>query len=122
MQGVGLITLHQIYKIFKTKNYDLLTKIVADKRYNVEQQDSKAELPTNILEGKTFVFTGSLTQPRTFYEAMVQKLGGEVRNSVTKNVSYVVTEDTTFNSKKLLSAKKLNIPIINEKAFIELCK
>ena len=122
VQGVGLITLHQIYKIFKTKNYELLTKIVTDQRYKVEQQDPKAELPTNVLEGKTFVFTGALTQSRNFYEAMVQKLGGEVRNSVTKNVSYVVTEDTTFNSKKLLSAKKLNIPIINEKAFTDLCK
>lgn len=73
------------------------------------------------LAGKSFCFTGELlTIKRADAEAMVKKAGGSVKSSVNKDLSYLVTNDTTSGSSKNKKAATLNIPIINEKEFLAL--
>ena len=75
------------------------------------------------LSGKSFCFTGELnTMKRADAEALVKKNGGSIKSSVTKDLSYLVTNDTTSGSSKNVKAAKFGIPIIDEKAFLELVK
>ena len=47
---------------------------------------------------------------------------GSGKSSVTKDLSYLVTNDTTSGSSKNQKAAKLGIPVISEKDFLELLK
>ena len=75
------------------------------------------------LSGLSFCFTGELkTMKRQDAESLVKKNGGSSKSSVTKDLSYLVTNDTTSGSSKNLKAQKLGIKIINEEEFLELLK
>ena len=53
------------------------------------------------LAGKSFCFTGELvTMKRADAEQLVKKNGGTIKSSVTKDLSYLVTNDTTSGSSK----------------------
>lgn len=74
-----------------------------------------------LLEGKSFCFTGELvTMKRSDAEALVKENGGSVKSSVTKDLSYLVTNDTSSGSSKNQKAAKLSIPVITEKEFLSL--
>lgn len=98
---------------------------------NAEEMKSLITSGTIILEaegqgslsGKSFCFTGELhSMKRADAEALVKKNGGSIKSSVTKELSYLVTNDTTSGSSKNVKAAKFNIPIIDENAFLELVK
>lgn len=98
---------------------------------NAEEMKSLISSGTIILEaegqgslsGKSFCFTGELhSMKRADAEALVKKNGGSIKSSVTKDLSYLVTNDTTSGSSKNVKAAKFNIPIIDENAFLELVK
>lgn len=98
---------------------------------NAEEMKSLITSGTIILEaegqgslsGKSFCFTGELhSMKRADAEALVKKNGGSIKSSVTKDLSYLVTNDTTSGSSKNVKAAKFNIPIIDENAFLEFVK
>ncbi len=73
------------------------------------------------LAGKSFCFTGELrTMNRLTAEKMVKELGATCKSSVTRDLSYLVTNDTESGSSKNLKAKKLGIPVISEDEFIKI--
>lgn len=73
------------------------------------------------LAGKSFCFTGELkSMKRADAETMVKAAGGSCKSSVTKDLSYLVTNDTTSGSSKNQKAAKYGIPIINEEEFLAL--
>jgi DNA ligase (NAD+) len=79
------------------------------------------EAGVGLLAGKSFCFTGELvTMKRADAEQLVKKNGGSIKSSVTKDLSYLVTNDTSSGSSKNVKAAKLGIPVIDEKQFIEL--
>ena len=80
---------------------------------------AKPELSTRtqILEGKTFVLTGSLetlTRPRA--KELIQKLGGRVSSSVSSKTDYLVAGPGAGS--KLKTAQQLSIKILSEKEFL----
>ena len=74
---------------------------------------------SNKLEGKSFVFTGSLAN-RTREEAgeIVQQHGGQIVSSVSKKTSYVVVGSDPGS--KHDKAKELGVPILSEVEFEKL--
>ena len=79
------------------------------------------EVGGGLLAGKSFCFTGELvTMKRSDAEQLVKKNGGNIKSSVTKDLSYLVTNDTASGSSKNVKAAKLGIPVIDEKQFLEL--
>ena len=68
-----------------------------------------------------FVITGKLTvyKNRDELVAKIKSLGGSVVSSISKNTSYLINNDVNSTSSKNLNAKKLGIPIISEKDFLE---
>jgi len=78
----------------------------------------------NIVEKKvaanqsTFLFTGTLSQPRSIFEDKAIKAGHKVTKGISRGVTYLVAGEKAGS--KLQKAKELNIRIINESSFIEL--
>ena len=73
------------------------------------------------LEGKSFCFTGELvTMKRQDAEQLVKQNGGVCKSSVTKDLTYLVTNDTTSGSSKNVKAAQLGIPVITEEQFLKL--
>ena len=81
-----------------------------------------AEAVPASLKGKVFVITGSLKtyKNRAELQSIIEKMGGKVTGSVSKNTSYLINNDTTSSSSKNLAAQKLSIPIISEAEFNEM--
>jgi len=71
------------------------------------------------LDGKNFVITGSLPESRSKIEELIKSLGGKSQSSVTKNTHFLLKGSNKEGglSKKEKTAKKLNIPILDWKAF-----
>ncbi|HON89388.1 MAG TPA: NAD-dependent DNA ligase LigA [Spirochaetia bacterium] len=75
------------------------------------------------LQGLSFCFTGELkTMKRAEAESLVRQYGGTVKSSVTKDLSYLVTNDPNSGSSKNMQAKKLGIPVISEDNFLLMIK
>ena len=74
-----------------------------------------------LLAGKSFCFTGELhSMKRADAEKLVKKNGGSTKSSVTKDLTYLVTNDKESGSSKNVKAAKLGIPVINEEEFLKL--
>ncbi len=71
------------------------------------------------LDGKTFVFTGSLDDfTRSEAKQAVQARGGKVSSSVSGNTDYVVAGESPGS--KLDDAERLGVSILSEEEFTEL--
>ena len=82
----------------------------------------KVEVPKSLLlQGKTFVFTGALTQfSRNEAKEMAEAHGGRASGSVSKNTDFVVAGPGAGS--KLKKATELDIPIISETEFLDMLK
>lgn len=79
----------------------------------------KKEKSMSNVAGKKFVMTGKAPVGRNEITEMITEKGGIVKNSVTKDTDYLVTEDTTSGSIKNTKAQKLGVTLIN---FADLCE
>lgn len=70
---------------------------------------------TGPLTGKTFVITGSFSQPRDAIKFQIEDLGGKVSSSVSSNTTYVLVG--TDPGSKAEKAAELGIPILTEGDF-----
>ncbi len=77
---------------------------------------------SNILDGKTFVVTGSVNhyKNRDELKADIVAHGGTVVGSVSSKTNYLINNDINSTSSKNKKAKSLNIPIITENEFIKM--
>lgn len=80
--------------------------------------EKPAEKASNKLAGKVFCFTGKACLPRPQLQAMAEANGGKCASSVSKNTSYLVTDDTDTGSSKNKKAKELGIPILTSEEFL----
>jgi len=87
----------------------------------VMESRSALSAPSNLpLAGKTFVLTGTLpTLTREQATARIEALGGKVTSSVSKKTDFVLAGDEAGS--KLDKARQLQVPIINEAAFLKMC-
>jgi DNA ligase (NAD+) len=116
IDGFGLEMHNAIMKF----DYEIADLIFS--KYLKIQEITKEEISSSAtLEGITVVITGKLTEykNRSALQSDIESRGGKVVGSVSKNTDYLINNDNTSSSAKNLSAKKLNIPILTEKDFIE---
>jgi len=83
---------------------------------NPEHTEKKAE--KRPLEGLTFVITGTLPKPRKEVEEEIERLGGHVGSSVSKNTDYLIVGEEPGS--KLQKAKELGIKTITYEEFLKL--
>lgn len=70
------------------------------------------------LAGKSALFTGTLSMPRHEAQNLFEKAGGKVKNSVGKNLDYVVVGESPGT--KMEKALALGLNILNEQQFLDL--
>jgi DNA ligase (NAD+) len=86
----------------------------------IEEEDRAGEVgASRPLEGKTFVFTGGLSNfTREAAERRIEQLGGRATSSVSKQTDYVVAGADAGS--KLDQAKKLGVTVLDEEGFVQL--
>jgi DNA ligase (NAD+) len=116
VRDIGPVVAQSIYSFFRNKrNLDFIEKLMKVGVKIVEKK--KPEKQT--LKGLIFVFTGGLdSMTRAKAKKKVRELGGEVTESVSKRVNYVVVGKEPGS--KLEKAKKLGIKTISEIEFLKL--
>lgn len=75
---------------------------------------------SQVLSGKTFVLTGTLTKSRNQFIEILNNYGATITNTISKNTTYLVVGENPGN--KLTQASKLNVKIINEEQLENLLK
>jgi DNA ligase (NAD+) len=72
------------------------------------------------LSGKTFVITGTLSQSRDHFKDLIEKNGGKVSGSISKNTHYLLAGESAGS--KLDKATQLGVRILDEDSITELLK
>jgi len=72
------------------------------------------------LSGKSFLFTGTLSQPRKYFEGLVEANGGKLSGSVSKTLDYLIVGEDSGG--KLAKAQKLGVKTIDETEFLKMLK
>ena len=123
--GIGEKTL-EAFEEYATSNFLILEKIMNDKRWHgktFEQINNNKKDTDMKSTGKSVCFTGKLdTFTRKEASEFAEMHGFTVLNAVTKDLTYLVTNDTDSGSSKNRKAAQLGIKVINEKKFINLCE
>ena len=117
LDGVGPIVAHSIVDWFADKeNKKLFARLLKQVRVEPVQSRALDRLP---LKGKSFVLTGTLeSMSREEAKEKIRSLGGEVRESVSKNTTYVVAGADP--GEKLEKANDLGVRVLNESEFLKL--
>ena len=117
IDGVGEVIAAAFINYFKEENhrrrfYNLLNEL--------EIENHRTDHGEQILEGKTFVITGSLEQfeNRNQLKEAIENLGGKVSGSVTTKTFALINNDSTSNSSKNKKARELGISILTEEEMI----
>jgi DNA ligase (NAD+) len=115
IRGIGPETADAIVKFFSDeRNRNSINKML---EYGVEVY--WGEEKKGPLSGKVFVFTGELDCcPRSKAKEMVEELGGQTADTVSKRVHYLVVGKNPGS--KLQKAQKLGIRIISEEEFLKM--
>ncbi len=113
--GVGEVVAQSFVDWFKEADNKKLVRDLL-KYVTIKAEDKNASRP---LEGKSFVFTGTLpTLDREVAQDMVRKNGGDVSSSVSKKTSYVVAGEEAGT--KLDKARELGVVVLAEDEFLKL--
>jgi DNA ligase (NAD+) len=80
---------------------------------------AEKRVTTSVLEGLTFVLTGTLPNlTREAAKERIESAGGKVSGSVSKKTSYVVAGEEAGS--KLDKANSLGVPVIDEAGLLDL--
>lgn len=120
IEGFGEVLAKAVVDYFSDAGkMQLVRKLLDEIQFEREEQKEQ-----QTLLGKVFVVTGSVTHfsNRNELKDFIEKEGGKVTGSVSKNTDYLINNDTTSNSSKNKKAKELGIPILSEDDFIRLAQ
>ena len=115
---VGPKVAESVYEFFHTEaNIELLKKL-KELGVNIETQLEEVVPANNKLDGKSFLFTGTLTKfTRDEAQALVEQNGGKLISGVSKNLDYLVAGPGAGS--KLTKAQSLpTVQVIDEDAFL----
>jgi len=116
---IGPVVAKSIFEYFNDqKNINLIKRLIENGV--VIKSPQKIAKKEGIFE-KTFVFTGGLdSMTRDDAKALVRKYGGNISESVSAKVDFVVSGEEAGS--KLEKAKRLGVKIIDEQNFLRLIK
>ena len=119
VEDVGEKTALSIFDFFNnTKHLELVVRLKkAGLQFKV--QETKV---SNVLEGLSFVVSGVFSKfSREQLKQHIEQHGGKVLSSVSSKTSYIVAGDK-MGPEKLKKAEKLNVKVIDEDTYLEMCK
>ncbi len=120
VEGIGPIIARSIGQFFREpENRQVIEKLRAAGVRPVEKEAPPEGAGALSLQGKKFVFTGSMEKlKRNDAKQIVESLGGEVSESVTKKTDFVVAGEDPGS--KLEKARSLGIRVLTEKEFLDM--
>jgi DNA ligase (NAD+) len=118
VEDIGPKVAQSLFDFFHTnsnlKMIDELRQAGLNTKYEKKKKSAVGKL-----DGKTFLFTGTLNMKRSDAEELVEKNGGTILGSVSSKLNYLVVGEDAGS--KLDKAKKLGtVQIINEQEFMQL--
>ncbi len=110
IEGIGPVMARNIREFFDNEgNRVMLEKM---RRGGVRFPDYARQSVAGALDGKTFVITGTLSQPRNHFKSLIEQHGGKVTASVSSSTDYLLFGADPGS--KLDKAKKLGVEVIDE--------
>lgn len=113
IDGVGEKVAESVVEFFKDDDNKKLLEKLHD--FGVIPQSADSEKVSDKFKNLTFVITGTLSKPRSDYEAIIKSMGGKVSSSVSKKTSYVLCGENPGS--KFDKATSLGVIIIDENSF-----
>src|SRR5690606_36454912 len=112
IQGIGQTTAAALVAYFsEPKNRDLIRRL---REAGVNMVEPVERPESRVLEGKTFVITGTHSVSRKELTDLIERHGGRVAGSVSKSTDYLVAGENPGS--KLERARALGIEVIDEAA------
>lgn len=116
VEDIGEQMANSLLKYFaKEENRILVERLLA---YGIQAEIEEKAGKSDILSGKTFVITGTLTRPREYFKELILDAGGKVSDSVSAKTSYLLVGENAGS--KLKKAEKLGVSVITEALFFQL--
>ena len=114
IDGIGDIVANSIADFFAdAQNRETVEKLLKEVKIIYPEKSESTE--NAVFEGKTFVITGTLSQPREFFAEKIKSSGGKVSSSVSKKTDFVLVGEDAGS--KLTKANELGVKTINEDEF-----
>lgn len=119
VEDIGEKTAISIYEFFNDiKHLEMIVRL----RKAGLQMEAKEERMSNTLDGLSFVVSGVFNNfSRDGIKQHIEQHGGKVVSSISSKTSYVIAGEK-MGPEKLKKAEKLNIPIIDEDTYINMCE
>ncbi|MFN8321840.1 MAG: NAD-dependent DNA ligase LigA [Chitinophagales bacterium] len=120
IEGIGPKVAQSIFDFFQNPSNVHLLQELRQLGVNTENRPEDSLAKNNKLEGKTFLFTGSLHQfTRDRAKQLVEENGGKLLSSVSANLNYLVVGEDAGS--KLTKAQKIpTITVLTEVEFLKL--
>jgi DNA ligase (NAD+) len=120
IHDVGEVVAKSVVTWFRNKENQKLLDRLRQAGINMKAQRIKAQTGGTNLAGKTFVLTGTLSEPREAVAERIRAAGGKTSSSVSKKTDYVIAGENAGS--KLEDAQRLGVKVLNEREFAELAK
>ncbi|RQO30243.1 DNA ligase (NAD(+)) LigA [Taibaiella sp. KBW10] len=111
LEDIGPKVASAVVQFFRNEDNIRLIEHLGALGVNVENKHQATDTSAGALNGKTFLFTGTLSQfKRSEAEAMVEAKGGKLLSGVSSKLNYLIVGADAGS--KLEKAKKLNTVIV----------
>lgn len=118
LDGIGVLTGKNIEDFMKD-NFTEICELSKEFNFIIE---TKVEIKENPFSEKNVAVTGKLVHfTRDSINAKLESLGAKPASGVSAKTHYLINNDPTSGSSKNKKANELNIPIITEEEFLEMC-
>ncbi|MBT2623347.1 NAD-dependent DNA ligase LigA [Chryseobacterium sp. ISL-6] len=120
VEDIGSKIAYSIEAFFNNSENLLMLERLKSYGVQLEKGENTNEVLSNVLDGKTFLFTGKLSLfTRESAEDMVEKHGGKNISAVSKNLNFLVVGEKAGS--KLKKAQDIGtIEILDEQQFLDL--
>lgn len=119
LEDVGPKVAESLTDFFHNEENIGLLKRLEQLGVKIESDAGEYQAKSDVLEGKTFLFTGTLERmTRDEAKDKVEQYGGKNLSSVSKNLNFLVAGPGAGS--KLKKAQDLDIPVLSEDEFFEM--
>ena len=112
IEGIGPHTAESIATWFNQRQNRAFVEKLESAGVNLEGKH-RTPRTDGPLENKTFVITGTLSQPRREIATLIEEQGGKVTSSVSRNTDFLVIGNSPGRT-KIGRARQLGTPVIDE--------
>ena len=109
LHDIGTTTAEAVYDALHQEDTVALLEALRERGVNPQ---AAAQPVAKTLQGKTFVLTGTLQEPRAAVQARLEALGARVASSVSKKTDYVVAGENAGSKRD--KAETLGVQVIDE--------